>query len=120
MERDSIISSDKYVELLRSEELGGKCKMDFRAGLAIEEKPPPDWADWAELLESPQPLQQLRGLAAFRYDRDNRAFLADFIDRARYLRIDAKVRCRLEQLAISSDPWISEEAQMMLAEAKRK
>jgi hypothetical protein len=83
----------------------------------IDEKPPPDWADWAGLLESPQPLQQLRGLAALWYDRDNSAMIAHFKDdRARYLRIDAKVRRRLKELAKSSDPWISEEAQMMLAE----
>jgi hypothetical protein len=99
--------TEKYVEVLRSENLDGTSAMRNMAWYKVDREPP-DWSDWQRLLESPEPLQQLRGLTAL------------FSDRDRATRIDDKARHRLSELASSPDAWISEEAKLALEEAKRK
>jgi hypothetical protein len=66
-----------------------------------------DWSDWQRLLESPERLQQLRGLAAY------------FSNGEWKEQIDAKVRRRLAELANSPDPWISEEAKLAIEESRK-
>jgi hypothetical protein len=98
--------TDDSVESLRSEDRNGKSVLGLRSTFE-ETETPPDWSDWPWLLDSPEELQQLRGLAAF------------FSVRDKTKPIDDRVRQRLKELTNSPDPWISEEAKLALEEAKK-
>jgi hypothetical protein len=103
--------TDDYLEFLRSEKMDGTFSMGEIPGFAYRfHDEPPDWPAWPRLLESPDPLQQLRALAAYWTDDPN----------IRSKRTGDKVRQRLAELAKSPDPWISEEAKVALEEAKKK
>ncbi len=101
--------TDEYVEIVRAEDIDGRFAKANLKWAEIHVKPP-DWSDWQRLLESPDRLQQLRGLAAY----------WTLSESQRHQSTDDKVRRRLEQLARSPDPWISEEANQALAEAQVK
>jgi hypothetical protein len=113
--RDYYRISDKYVELLRRENLGGKCIMGCPDDFVSSQTKPPDWSEWQQLLESPNRLQQLRGLAAFVGTREWYSPIGAWTKP-----LDEKARRRLSELANSPDPWISEEAKLALNEAKKK
>jgi hypothetical protein len=95
--------TDEYAELLRSERLDGTFAMGNGNVFEIAEKPG-DWSDWEQLIESPDCIQQLRGLAAL-WSSDNLS---------RSAQIQEKLWRRLEHLSVSRDPWISEESKAAL------
>jgi len=95
--------TDGYVELLRRERIDGDFAMGRGSWFDVRKKPP-DWSDWARLLESSDRIQQLRGLAAF-WCGDNLQHVG---------RPEEKTRLRLKELSKSTDPWISEESSCAL------
>ncbi len=95
--------TDRYAELLRIERIEGKFGMGNGNQFDLRDKPP-DWSDWKALVESPERLQQLRGLAAL-WSYDNLQHLTP---------VDGKTRLRLMQLSTSADPWVSEESRWAL------
>jgi hypothetical protein len=102
--------SKEDTQLLREESLEGKCNMS-RGCLASREYAS-DSYKWKELLQSGDRLQQLRGLAIL-FSIRNEAKPQNGVNSEDTLR-------RLEKLATSPDPWISEEAKLALEEAKKK
>ena len=96
--------TDNYVEMIRSEHSDGTFAPEYWHLIDIKDKPP-DWSEWELLLESPDRLQQARGLAAFWFDWTATGPKT----------VDDKLQSRLAYLAKSSDRWVSEESTAALA-----
>lgn len=97
--------ADDHIGLLRVENESGRCQMGRRSYWAFPYSPV-ERSNWQDRLDSPERLEQLRGLAAYLAGPHRTERIAD------------KVRHRLSELANSSDPWISEEAKVAMAEAE--
>jgi hypothetical protein len=95
--------SDGTAEIMRIEKTDGTLCTGWTFDL------PPESLSISSLLESPDRVQQLRGLAQC-------LFRSPFV----LMQIDDKTRQRLAELTNSPDPWISEEAKMVLEVAKKK
>jgi hypothetical protein len=107
--------ADKYIELLRADDGNGKCVMGSKNHFAGSRSIAPDWSDWQRLLESSDRVKQLRGLAVYFGVGE---WYSATVPWSKPL--DNSVRHRLEELANSPDPWISEEAKLALEEGKKK